>query len=185
MPEAKVLSTNPENLKPKAAVIDALQGLANAAPVVMAMEYSGLSANDTAELRKTAREAGVVVRVAKNTLAKKAFADSPYSSMTDDLTGPIMLLFSDAENAAGAASVCKKYAEEHDFLKIRMLSLQGKNLDVSATASIAALPSREVAIARLMGVMLAPVGQLASLLKMTVAQLPLVLGEVRKQKESG
>ena len=176
-------TVKPENLAPKAVVIEALSGLANSSPVVMAMEYRGLGANDMARLRRDARAAGVSVRIARNTLARRAFADSPYAGMNENMTGPLMLLFSSEENVPGAASICRKYSAEHECLQVRMLSVQGRDMDVSETARIADLPSREQALAQLMGLMIAPVGQFARLLKMPLMQLVFVLGEVRKQKD--
>lgn len=173
-----------ENLAPKAVIIDSLKQLAQSSPVALAMEYRGLAANDMAELRRDARAVGVTVRIAKNTLVKRAFHDTPYASMGEGMTGPLMLLFSSDDNVSGAASICKDYAGKHDFLQIRMLSLQGRQLDVSDTARIAALPSHEDALAQLLGLMLAPVGQFARLMKMPIVQLLAVLSEVRKQKEN-
>ncbi|MGV0005500.1 MAG: 50S ribosomal protein L10 [Candidatus Porifericomitaceae bacterium WSBS_2022_MAG_OTU9] len=179
-----VTTAKAENLAPKAVVIDSLKQLAQSSPVAIAMEYRGLVANDIAELRRDARAAGVTVRIAKNTLVKRAFIDTPYASMGEGMTGPLMLLFSSSDNVPGAAGICRDYAAKHDFLQVRLLSLQGRQLDVSETARIANLPTHDIAIAQLLGIMLAPVGQLARLLKMPMVQFLIVLGEVRKQKEN-
>lgn len=123
-------------------------------------EYRGLTVDQMTNLRAKARQSDVVVRVVKNTLARKAVAGTPFEDLTDTLVGPVVLLFSKSELSA-AARVSKDFIKENDALVVKGLSIGSGAMDASQLATVAALPTYEEAIAKLMYVMKAPVEKLA------------------------
>jgi large subunit ribosomal protein L10 len=133
--------------------------LADTVSIVVA-EYRGLTVEQMTKLRSQARDNGVVVRVVKNTLAKRAFAGTPYEDMSASLVGPVVLVFSQRE-LSGAARVVKAFKKENDAMVVKALSIGSGTLGANQLDMVASLPTYDEAIAKLMYVMKAPVEKLA------------------------
>lgn len=133
--------------------------LAETVSVVVA-EYRGLTVEQMTKLRSQARDNGVVVRVVKNTLAKRAFAGTPYEDLSASLVGPVVLVFSQKE-LSGAARVVKAFKKENDAMVVKAVSIGSGALDANQLDMVASLPTYDEAIAKLMYVMKAPVEKLA------------------------
>jgi large subunit ribosomal protein L10 len=133
--------------------------LADTVSIVVA-EYRGLTVEQMTKLRSQARDNGVVVRVVKNTLAKRAFAGTPYEDMSASLVGPVVLVFSQRE-LSGAARVVKAFKKENDAMVVKAVSIGSGTLGANQLDMVASLPTYDEAIAKLMYVMKAPVEKLA------------------------
>ena len=141
----------------------------------VAAEYRGLSVAEMTELRKTARDADVYLRVVKNTLARRAVAGTDFECMQETLKGPILLAFAKQDPGA-AARVIKAFAKEHEALQAVSLSAGGQVLPVSDLDRLADLPTLDQARAMLLGVLMAPMNQLVRTLAEPSAMLARTLG---------
>lgn len=170
-------------LEQKKVIVSEVAEVASQAPTAIAAEYIGLTVADMTRLRQEAREAGVYVRVVRNTLAKRALAETPYACMQDGLVGPLLLAFS-KEDHASAARVIRDFSKKNDKLVVKQVALEGKLLDASAVESLANLPTYEEAVSKLMAVMIAPVSQLARTLAAPHAKLVRTVAAIKEQKEA-
>ena len=168
----------------KQAVVSEVNAVAAEAFSAVAAEYRGLTVGDMTELRKKARESGVYLRVIKNTLAARALQGTEFESMGAELSGPLLLAFSQ-EDPGSAARLVKDYAKENDKLVTRLVSVGGQVLGPGDLERLASLPTREQALGMLAGVLQAPVSKFARTLAEMPAQLARSIAAVRDQKEAG
>jgi len=147
-------------LEDKKQFVKEVNAVAGESVTAVAAEYRGLSVADMTELRREARNAGVYLRVVKNTLARRAVEGTDFECMKDSLKGPILLAFG-KDDPGAAARVIKDFAKEHDALKAISLSTGGQLLPASDLATLASLPTLDQAHAILLGVMMAPMTKLA------------------------
>lgn len=171
------------NLEDKKALVAEVSAVAATALSVVAAEYRGLTVSQMTELRSKARSAGVYVRVVKNSLARKAMAGTSFECMSPVLKGPLVLAFS-KDDPGAAARVVKAFAKDNDKLVTTAVSLGGQLLNASALEKVASLPTREQALAALMGVMKAPIQKLAATLAAAPSKLVRTLAAVRDQKQA-
>jgi len=157
-------------LEDKKALVKEVNAVAGDSVTAVAAEYRGLSVAEMTELRKEARNAGVYMRVVKNTLARRAVEGTEFECMQDTLKGPILLAFA-KEDPGAAARVIKNFAKEHDALQAVSLSAGGQLLPASDLAALADLPTLDQARAMLLGVMMAPMTKLARTLAEPSAML--------------
>ena len=157
-------------LEDKKALVQEVNAVAGDSVTAVAAEYRGLSVAEMTELRKNARNAGVYMRVVKNTLARRAVEGTEFECMQDTLKGPILLAFA-KEDPGAAARVIKDFAKEHDALQAVSLSAGGQLLPASDLATLADLPTLDQARAMLLGVMMAPMTKLARTLAEPSAML--------------
>lgn len=160
------------NLDSKKAVIDEVAGYAAKAHSAIAAEYRGLTVSELTELRKTARETGVYLRVVKNTLARRAVAGTEFECMQEGLVGPLLLAFS-MEDPGCAARLISDFAKTHNKLITKVVAIGGKSYDASELSRLAKLPTRDQGISMLMSVIREPVAKLAR-----------TIAEVQKLKEA-
>jgi large subunit ribosomal protein L10 len=99
------------------------------------------------------------MRVLKNTLARRAVEGTPFAGLATEMTGP--LIYSISEDAVAAAKVVHDFAKTNDKLVIKAGNYAGKSLDKAGVTALASIPSREVLISQLLGVMQAPVSGFA------------------------
>ena len=150
------------NLEDKKAVVAEVSAqVANAQTIVVA-EYRGMEVGDLTVLRAKAREQGVYLRVLKNTLARRAVAETAFAGLAEHMTGP--LIYSIGTDAVAPAKVLSDFAKTNEKLVLRAGSYGGKVLDKSSVQALAAIPSREVLLAQLLGVMQAPISGFARVL---------------------
>ncbi len=138
----------------KAVVAEVSAQVANAQTIAVA-EYRGIAVGDLTMLRAKARESGVFLRVLKNTLVRRAIADTQFAGLSDHLVGP--LIYGVSEDPVAAAKVLNDFAKGNDKLVLKAGSYAGKTLDKDAVKALASIPSREELLATLLGVMQAPV----------------------------
>ncbi len=150
------------NRSEKEAVINDVTGLAAKAQTLVLAEYRGITVADLTKLRSTARSNGVSLSVFKNTLARRAVAGSGFEVVSDLMTGPLIYGFS--EDAVAAARVVADFAKTNDKLVIRGGAYGGKALDVNGVKQLASIPSKEVLLAQLLGLMQSPISRIARVL---------------------
>jgi len=154
----------------KAVVAEVSAQVANAQTVVLA-EYRGIEVSDLTKLRAKARESGVYLRVLRNTLAQRAVAGTSFEALSTQMIGP--LIYSISVDPVAAAKVLHDFAKTNDKLRLKSGVYAGKVLDKAGVQALASIPSREELLAKLAGVMKAP-----------VAGFAVVLGALAKQREA-
>jgi len=127
-------------------------------------EYRGLTVEHLNVLRKQARDKGVYLHVLKNTLARRAVAGTPFEVASEAMVGPLIYGFS--EDAVAAAKVISDFAKTNDKLIVKAGAYAGKALDAQGVSSLASIPSKEVLLAQLLGLMQSPVSRIARVLAM-------------------
>jgi large subunit ribosomal protein L10 len=171
------------NLDSKKALVAEVSAVAATAQSVVAAEYRGLTVGKMTELRAKARASGVYMRVVKNTLARKAVAGTAFENIGPVLKGPLVLAFS-KDDPGAAARVIKAFAKDNDKLVATAVSLGGQLLPASALDRVASLPTREQALAILMGTMKAPIQKLVGTLNAAPSKLVRTLAAVRDQMQA-
>lgn len=155
------------NLDDKKAVVAEVAAELAKAQTVAAAEYRGIAVSDLTALRAKARESGVYLRVLKNTLVRRALAGTAFEGLAGELTGPLIYAISD--DAVAPAKVLHDFAKGNDKLVLKAGAYSGQVLDKAELQALASIPSREELLAKLLGVMQAPVsgfaGALAALAK--------------------
>src|SRR5690348_15020944 len=173
----------PLNLEDKKVLVAEVTEVAKTALSVVAAEYRGLTVAQMTDLRSKARAQGVYMRVVKNTLARKALAGTSFECIGPTLKGPLVLAFSKNDPGA-AARVIKAFAKDNDKLVATGVSLGGTLLPGKDLDKVANLPTREQALAILMGTMKAPIQKLAGTLAAAPSKLVRTLAAVRDQKQA-
>lgn len=166
----------------KALVAEVAEVAANAQSVVAA-EYRGLSVTQMTKLRAEARNAGVYLRVVKNTLARRAIAGTQFECVGDSLKGPLVLAFS-KDDPGAAARLVKDFAKDNDKLKTTALSLGGSVLAAQDLDRVASLPTLDIARAQLLGLLQAPAGQLVRTIVEPHTQVVRVLAALKDKLEA-
>ena len=150
------------NRSEKEAVIKEVTDLAAKAQTLVMAEYRGVTVADMTKLRTEARGNGVALSVLKNTLARRAVVGSSFEVAADQMTGPLIYGFS--EDAVAAAKVVAEFAKTNDKLVIRGGVYGGKALDANAVKQLASIPTKEVLLAQLCGLLMSPVSRTAVVL---------------------
>ena len=161
--------------------VDAIRSDLGRATVAVLAEYRGLTAGQMDRLRKAVREADGRCRVAKNTLARRAVAETRYERLTPMLEGPLALLIGFRDPVA-LAKLAVKFADELPKLELKGAVLDGQVLPVAEVKALAELPSREVILAQLLGLLQAPASQLLRTLNEPAARLARLVDAVGKTR---
>lgn len=172
----------PIGLEDKAAIVAEVNETATRALSAVMADYRGVSVDNMTALRQQAREAGVHVRVIRNTLAKRAFQGTEFECLNEALLGPNILAFSLEDPGAGAR-VFKDFAKENDSFEVKALSIGGKMLPPEQIDVLAKLPTRDQALSILMSVMQAPITKLARTLNDVPGRVVRLVAAVRDQKQ--
>ena len=147
------------NLNDKKAVVAEVSAKVATAQTIVVAEYRGIQVGHLTQLRAKARTQGVYLRVLKNTLARRAVEGTQFASLADSMTGP--LIYSISDDAVAAAKVVFDFAKGNDKLVVKAGNFAGKSLDKAGVAALASIPSREVLLSQLAGIMKAPVAGFA------------------------
>ena len=137
------------NLQDKQAIVAEVNEAAKGALSAVIADSRGVTVDKMTELRKAGREAGVTMRVVRNTLLRRAVEGTDFECLQDTFVGPTLIAFSN-EHPGAAARLFKDFAKANDKFEIKGAALEGKIQDVEFLAT---LPTYEEAIARLMGTM--------------------------------
>jgi large subunit ribosomal protein L10 len=152
----------------KEAVIQEVTSLAAKAQTLVMAEYRGITVADMTKLRADARGKSVALSVLKNTLARRAVTGTGFEVVADQMTGPLIYGFS--EDAVAAAKVVADFARTNDKLVIRGGAFGGKALDVAGVKKLASIPSKEVLLAQLCGLLKSPISRTAMVLSALAAK---------------
>ncbi len=156
------------NRNEKAAVVtDVAAQVARSQTLAMA-EYRGLTVAHLDVLRKQAREKGVYLHVLKNTLARRAVAGTPFEVASAGMVGPLIYGFS--EDAVAAAKVISDFAKGNDKLVIKGGAFGGKALNVDGVKALASVPSKEVLLTQVAGLLQSPISRFARALGAVAAK---------------
>jgi large subunit ribosomal protein L10 len=161
-------------------VAEVSEQVAKAQTVVIA-EYRSLAVADMTELRRRARGAGVYLRVVKNTLARRAVADTPFAGLAEQMTGP--LAYGISSDPVAAAKVLSDYAKTNDKLVIRGGAMANQVMSAKDVGQLASMPSREQLLAQLMGTMLAPVTKFVQTLNEVPGKFVRTLAALHEERQ--
>jgi len=169
------------NLEQKQAVVAEVSAqVANAQTIVIA-EYRSLPVGDMTVLRKKARESGVYFRVLKNTLVRRAVADTPFKALTDHMVGP--LAYGISSDPVAAAKVLHEFSQGNERLVIKGGAMPNVLMNAKEVAALAKMPSRQELLATLLGTMQAPVAKFVRTLNEVPGKFVRTMAAVRDQKE--
>jgi len=143
------------NLNDKKAVVAEVSAKVKAAQTIVLAEYRGIQVGHLTQLRANARTQGVYLRVLKNTLARRAVEGTAFADLASEMTGP--LIYSISDDAVAAAKVLADFAKTNDKLVLKAGNYAGKTLDKAAVVALANIPSRDVLLAQVVGMMQAPI----------------------------
>lgn len=169
------------NLEQKQAVVAEISAqLAKAQTVVLA-EYRSLQVGEMTELRRKARSSGVYLRVLKNTLVRRAVADTPFKGLADKMTGP--LAYGISSDPVAAAKVLHEFARGNEKLVIKAGAMPDVVMSPKEVADLAGMPGRQELLAMLMATMQAPVAKFVRTLNEVPGKFARTMAAVRGQKE--
>jgi large subunit ribosomal protein L10 len=169
------------NLEQKQAVVAEVSGeLAKAQAVILA-EYRSIPVRDMTELRKRARGSGVYLRVLKNTLARRAVADTPFKGLSEKMFGP--LAYGISSDPVTAAKVLQGFAKDNEKFVIRAGAMRNVVMSAREVADLAKLPSRQELLARLAATLQAPIATFVRTLNEVPGKFARTLAAVRDKKQ--
>ena len=171
------------NLEQKKVIVGEITEVANQAPSAIAAEYIGLSVADMTDLRQKAREAGIYLRVVRNTLARRALEDTKFDCMRDGLVGPLLLAFSN-EEPGSAAKVIRDFAKDNERLVAKLVSLDGKLLDAGDIEKLASMPTLDQARSMMLGLLQAPASKFVRVLAEPEAKFVRLAAAYRDQQQA-
>ena len=169
------------NLEDKKALVAEVSAKVAQAQTIVLAEYRSLGVGDITQLRAKARGAGIYFRVLKNTLARRAVADTPFAGLAQHMTGPLM--YGISPDPVAAAKVLNDFAKGNDKLVIRAGGMPNQVMSAKEVATLANLPSRNELLAKLMGTMQAPIAKLARTLNEVPGKFVRTMAAVKDQKE--
>jgi len=168
------------NLQEKQAVVaEVAKQVAGAQAIVMA-ENRGMAVAAMTQLRAKARSSGVYFRVVKNTLVRRAVADTPFAALTDKMVGP--LAYGIGPDPVLVAKVLNDFAKGNEKFVITGGAMPGQVMSAKEIAALATLPSREELIAKLLGTMQAPIAKFVRTLNEVPSRFVRTLAAVRDAK---
>ena len=170
------------NLEQKKEVVAELANVAANAHSLVAAEYAGLTVGQLTDLRAKARQAGVYLKVAKNTLVSRAVQGTEFECVKDALVGPMLYAFSQ-EDPGAAGRLIKDFAKANERLKTKLVAIGGQMYPASHVDRLASLPTRDQALAMLLGVMKAPIEKFVRTLAEPAALVTRAVAAVRDQKK--
>ena len=149
----------------KKQIVSEVTDVAAKAFSVVVANYQGSSVEQLTQLRVEARKLGVTTRIVRNTLAKRALQDTPFTILNDNLVGPTILGFSTSEDDMGAAArLFEEFAKTNKAFELKAAAFDGKIYQGADVSIIANLPNQEKALTMLASVLQAPVSKLGRLL---------------------
>ena len=171
------------NLEQKQTVVAEVAKQVAGAQAIILAENRGMAVAAMTQLRARARASGVYFRVVKNTLVRRAVADTPFASLADKMVGP--LAYGIGADPVAVAKVLNDFAKGNDKFVIAGGAMPGQLMSAKEISALASLPSREELIARLLGTMQAPIVKLVRTMNEVPGQFVRTLAAVRDAKAAG
>ena len=170
------------NLEQKQAVVAEVSAEVAQAQAIVLAEYRGLPVGNMTELRKRARTSGIYLRVLKNTLARRAVAETPFAGLAEKMIGP--LAYGISADPVAVAKVLHEFSRDNaEKFVIRCGAMPNMMMTPLQVAELARMPSREQLLAMLLGTMQAPIAKLARTLNEVPGKFVRTLAAVQEQKE--
>lgn len=160
-------------IESKKKVVSEIADKLKASKATILVDYRGLNVAEVTELRKQLREAGIDFKVYKNSMTRRATAETELTALDEQLVGPTAIAFSN-EDVVGPAKILSNFAKDHEALEIKTGVIEGQVVTVNEIKEIADLPSREGLLSMLLSVLQAPMRNFA-----------LAAKAVAEQKEEG
>ncbi len=170
------------NLEQKQAVVAEVAAQVAEAQSIIIAENRGVSVADMTQLRAKAREAGVYFKVVKNTLVRRAVADTPFAALAEKMSGP--LTYGISSDPVAAAKVLNDFAKGNEKFVVVGGAMSGQLMSIEEVNALASLPSRDELIAKLMGTMQAPVAKFVRTLNEVPGKFVRTVAAVRDAKEA-
>lgn len=172
------------NLELKKQVVEEITEKINNSKSVVLVNYKGLTVAEVTELRNAFRKANVEYKVLKNTLVRKAFNEMGINSFDEDLNGPTAVAFGSDETGAAKiiAEANKKYG---DKISAKSAFVDGAYVDVNGVKALAAMPTKEELIAKMLGSMQSPITKFAGVLSATLRGVVIALNAIAEKKANG
>jgi large subunit ribosomal protein L10 len=167
--------------KDKEAVVAEAVRLLSESESLFVSDYRGLTVGEMTELRGELRARGARVKVLKNTLTRRAAAETQREDIVEFLSGPTAITFC-GDDPVGPAKALMDYAKTHPALEVRGGVLQGSIIDVDGVRQLASLPPRDVLVAQVVGTLAAPMTGLVTVLQGTISGFVRALQQVADQK---
>lgn len=167
------------NRAAKLELIEAIGSNIEDANLIVVVQQNGLTADQTLNLRRSMRAAGVTIKVGKNTLVKRAIKDTRLAGLEPFLVGPTALAFS--KDPVAAAKVAAEFAKKNDKFKIIGAAMGDKILDAKSVMVLATLPSLDQLRGKIIGLVQAPATKIAGVLQAPAGQLARVVAAHAKQ----
>ncbi|MEO5764153.1 MAG: 50S ribosomal protein L10 [Casimicrobiaceae bacterium] len=165
------------NLEQKQAVVAEVAKQVAGAKAIVMVENRGMHVADMTKLRAKARASGVFFRVIKNTLVRRAVADTPYASLADQMVGP--LAYGMGPDPVAVAKVLNDFAKGHDKFVITGGAMPGQVMSAKDISALAMLPSRDELLAKLAGTLQAPIAKFVRTLNEVPSKFVRTLAAVR------
>lgn len=153
----------------KQPIVQAISEEIKDAQSVVLVDYRGLTVAQDTELRKQLREAGIVYKVYKNTMMKRAFEGTEFEGLQECLEGPSAIAISKDDATAPARIICK-FAKTADKLELKGGVVEGTVYDVAGLTELSKIPSREELLSKLLGSIQSPITNLARVLNQIAEQ---------------
>ena len=144
----------------KAPIVEEISANIKDAQSVVVVDYRGLTVEQDTQLRKELREAGVTYKVYKNTMMNFAFKGTDFEALAPYLEGPSAIAIS-CDDATAPARIIAKFAKTADKLEVKAGVVEGTLYDAAGMAKIAAVPSREELLSKLLGSIQSPITNFA------------------------
>ncbi|HOJ76609.1 MAG TPA: 50S ribosomal protein L10 [Bacillota bacterium] len=165
----------------KEALVKEIQEKFEKSKSVILVDYRGLNVAEVTELRKKMREAGTEYKVLKNTMTSRAAKAANIEGLDDLLVGPIALAFS-YDDHTSAAKVLSAFAKDNKKMQLIGGVLDGKIIDAAGVKALSELPSREVLLGKIAGMLQAPMRGMATVLSGPLRNFVYAIEAVRKQQ---
>ena len=172
----------PLRIKDKQRVVKELNTMASSSIAGAIADYSGLNVTEITELRTKARASGVYLKVVKNTLSKRAFSDTNFECLTENLKGPIIIALS-KDDLASPARLFKNFSKEYEQLKTVSLAIDGNTFPASELDRIAKLPTKQEAYTIIARLLKAPVEKAVRILKEIPTKFTRMTVAIKDNKE--
>ena len=168
------------SLEQKQAMVSEVAAKLAGAQAVIVAEYRGLNVDRVTQLRVKARKSGLYLRVLKNTLARRAVQGTPFEKLTEQMSGPLM--YGIAADPVAGAKVLSEFAKENELFVIRGGVMPNAVMSAKEIKALAALPSREELLAKLVATLQAPIAKLVRTMNEVPARFVRTLAAVRDAK---
>ena len=166
----------------KAKVMDVVRTILQDKKNIIVTDYRGINVEQMTALRSQLRKSGIKYKVLKNTISRKLLSEAGLSLSKDVLSGPVALGFLSKDIAASTKTILN-YAKENELLKVKAGIIEGSPVSEKQLQAIASLPSREVLLGQLLGVMQAPVRNFMLAARGTAQNLVYALNAIKEKKE--